>query len=138
MPSKRLLASVRAHEGFRHRAYQDVRGVWTIGFGTNLQTLVIDERTAERWLLAALAAAEDALSFAPGFLHADDVRRDVLVEMAYQLGVRGCLAFRRMWAAVDRKDWWAAASEMLDSRWAREQTPERARTLADRMRSGKW
>jgi lysozyme len=113
-------------------------GVWTIGYGTNLQVLEIDEETAVRWLMEELEGKRAGLLGAPGFKEADDVRQDVLVEMAYQLGVRGCRSFKRMWAAVERQDWWAAASEMLDSKWAREDSPRRAVELATRMRSGKW
>ncbi len=70
------------------------------------------------------------------------VRRDVLVEMAYQLGIGGCLNFKRMWIALrlPTPDYETAAAEMLDSVWAREPpprgTPERAEELAGIMRSG--
>ena len=49
--------------------------------------------------------------------------------MAFQLGLKGVLNFSRMWEALKRHDYVAAADEMLDSRWA-EQTPSRAEALA--------
>ncbi len=132
-----LVASIRQHEGFRARAYQDSVGVWTIGYGTNLQATEIDEATAMQWLLRDMAKVKRELVSVEGFLEADEVRQGVLIEMAYQLGVRGCLKFKKMWAAVVEKDWWAAGSEMLDSRWA-DQTPRRVEALVARMRFGTW
>ena len=44
---QRLVASLEKHEGYRDKAYQDTEGVWTIGYGTNLQELRIDESIEE-------------------------------------------------------------------------------------------
>lgn len=133
----RLIESVKAHEGFRNRAYQDTVGVWTIGYGTNLQALEIDEWTAETWLVEALGEAGEALEDVDGFNACSAVRQDVLVEMAYQLGVKGCLRFEKMWEAIRAGDFIAASDEMLDSKWAK-QTPDRVRQLARRMRLNEW
>ena len=66
----------------------------------------------------------------------DDVRQDVIVQMAFQMGVSGVLAFRRAAAALQARDWEGAASAILDSAWARRQTPHRARRLAEQLRTG--
>ncbi len=42
--------SIRQHEGWRNKAYQDSEGIWTIGYGTNLQELKIDKGLGEGWL----------------------------------------------------------------------------------------
>ncbi|MHA1961068.1 MAG: glycoside hydrolase family protein [Candidatus Thorarchaeota archaeon] len=133
----RLIESIKEHEGFRKRAYKDSLGIWTIGYGTNLQSGEISEETAEMWLLRDLDRVVDALDDVKGFKQANEVRRAVLVEMGYQLGITGCLRFKKMWTAIRAEDWWAAASEMLDSRWAK-QTSARAIALSNRMRHGTW
>jgi len=51
--------------------------------------------------------------------------QQMLVEMAYQIGVGGLLKFRKMLAALERQDWCEALKEGKDSRWFR-QTPARA------------
>lgn len=137
LPS-RLVESVKGHEGRRLRAYRDSRGVWTIGYGTNLQKLEIDEKTAIKWLIRELHRARKGIEKQPGFAEASLVRQDVLTECAYQLGVYGLLRFRNMWAAVAAHDWHTAALEMLNSKVARFQAPERWAVLAERMRSGEW
>ena len=62
-------------------------------------------------------------------------RRDVLVEMVYQLGAKGVLKFKRMLAALEAGDYETAADEMLDSLAAR-QTPQRWAELSKLMREG--
>lgn len=134
----RLVDSVKGHEGLRLKSYQDHLGHWTIGYGTNLEVLEIDEELAEKWLLDRLELIWFALCDVEGFQGISSVRQDVLIEMAYQLGVSGCLKFKKMWAAIREGDFWAAASEGEDSRWCREQTPDRAKLLMTRMRYGTW
>ena len=64
-------------------------------------------------------------------------RQAVLVNMAFNLGIAGLLAFKRMLAACERGEYAAAAREMLDSVWAK-QVGARAVRLAEQMRTGEW
>lgn len=66
----------------------------------------------------------------------DDIRADVLVEMAFQLGIKGVQEFTHMLNAITRQDWDAASQAMLDSEWHK-QTPARCEELAGVMLSGK-
>ncbi len=134
---RRLTESIKQHEGLRLKAYQDTEGVWTIGYGTNLQVLQIGFGLAEDWLVQAIAASEDAARSIPLFAGLSSVRRDVITEMVYNLGLAGVLRFSNMWKAIGEEDWEGAAKEMLDSKWHR-QVGQRARLLAGRMRQGKW
>ncbi len=58
--------------------------------------------------------------------------------MAFQLGVNGVANFKKMIAALIARDYAAAAREMLDSNWAKVQTPARAQRMAEMMRTGVW
>ena len=64
-------------------------------------------------------------------------RKAVLLNMAYQLGVTGCLNFKKMWARIEEGDYYKASVEMLDSRWS-QQTHARALALSQQMKQGKW
>jgi lysozyme len=135
--SDRLVEHVRKSEGLRLRAYQCPAGVWTIGYGTNLQELRIDIDLAEKWLQDKLA---DCLRFAQGYSwwHGlNRARQDVVIDMLYNLGPTRFNGFRRMHAAILRGDFDAAAAEMLDSRWAT-QVGRRARHLSNIMKTGVW
>ena len=50
----------------------------------------------------------------------NEARSDVLISMAYQMGVDGLALFRGMLTAVTQRDFDAAANAMLDSLWARQ------------------
>ncbi|MEN6631676.1 MAG: hypothetical protein ABFD84_04565, partial [Candidatus Polarisedimenticolia bacterium] len=58
----------------------------------------------------------------------------VLADMTFQMGWPRVRDFRKALAAVERGDFETAADEMLDSTWAKEQTPRRAEALAELMR----
>jgi len=144
------ITSILKHEGFKQKPYIDpiainkldtdtreiLIGVWdklnvTIGHGLTYLTeeesaLIVRGRVSR---LSSSLAKEKYY-----FLLLPPVAQQVLIEMAYQLGIPGLLRFKRMWAAIDARDYAAMATEMLDSRWAR-QTPDRAKELADRVRS---
>lgn len=152
MNRDRLVRSLKLHEGYRRQPYRDTLGFWTVGHGTlidallldglpeNLQTVgdlltwLHDPANHEAWLQRdvdqAIAAAERFAGI--GWRDLADEQRETLAEMAYQLGSSGLWEFRRLRAAVRSGDFAAARAEMLASRWA-QQTPTRARTLADRM-----
>ena len=59
----------------------------------------------------------------------------VLLDMAFNVGLPRLRGFKRMWAALEGRDYSEAAKEMLDSKWAR-QVKTRAYTLARMMESG--
>ena len=143
-----VIDSIVGHEGFRSHVYLDAQGFLSLGHGTTVgrisgdsiyslafhsdgvgitkaqaRGLVKDRVSQIRERLARLVDEWWGLS---------KERRDVLVEMAYQLGVNGLMNFKRMFLALAERDYERAAAEMLDSRWAR-QTPERARRLTEIM-----
>ena len=59
-----------------------------------------------------------------------DIRREILTNLSYNLGLNKFKKFRKMNAAVKAGDWAKAAAEMLDSQAARSQTGERYHRLA--------
>lgn len=108
---------VALDEGCELSAYQDSLGVWTIGYGTNLQTLTIDADLAQRWLEEKIAIAEgDARAFFGNFDQLDPVRQSVLINMAYQLGATRLSKWKNFKAAVAHQDWPAAAESLHKSR----------------------
>ena len=65
----------------------------------------------------------------------DEVRRSILYEMCYQLGIDGVKRFRKMWEALADMDYEKASREMKASRWHK-QTPARCEYLAGVMLRG--
>lgn len=128
-----LRKQLERHEGRVAHAYQDHLGFWTIGIGR-----LIDARRGgglsndeiDNLFTNDLNRTKHQLRRnLPWFDDAPDNVKQALCNMAFQLGVRGLLGFRRMLAAVAARDYETAHREALDSKWA-EQTPERAREVA--------
>lgn len=137
-----LIKRLVADEGEVLHCYPDSLGFETIGVGR-----LIDKRRGggitqeeSRYLLRndiAQKTAECETRFE--WWHTiDDVRQAVILCMAFQLGVNGVANFKRMVAALRIRDYVTASIEMLDSDWARKQTPARAQRMARVMRSGVW
>lgn len=73
----------------------------------------------------------------PWFQNLDDVRKGVLLNMSFQMGVDGLLGFKNTLAMIERGDYAEASEGMLNSLWAR-QTPERAQRMSKQMKTGQW
>lgn len=133
-------------EGFREAPYLDTKKLWTVGIGFCLERTYI---TPEQWkylldrkLIDVRITREgaeyltqqrlDVLNVGVPRLfvnwHAlNEVRRNVLLSMAYQMGIEGLAGFQKMRAAIDRGDFVEAAKEGLDSKWAKVDSPARAK-----------
>jgi len=136
MLTDELVEEIKREEGFVPVVYLDNKGKKTIGYGTLLED-GISEAEAEMLLRHRLALmAEELERSRVGEVYANlkaDARR-ALLDMAYNMGVPNLLGFQKMWAALAEGDYAQAASEALDSVYARE-LPARAGRVAERMRS---
>ena len=142
MNMDRLLASVKKHEGYRNKVYKDTLGKRTVGVGHLCveEFWEDDKEYEEKFLMDILEAdlqnaingAERLCSNCPDI---DDLAKEIIVEMVFQLGETGVSKFKNMWKALEQDPpaYSVAASEMLDSRWAK-QTPNRANGLANLMK----
>lgn len=130
-----LIEQLKKDEGFRGKPYRCTAGKLTIGFGRNLDDVGISVGEAEFLLYQDVADVEQALNEIPGYAALDDVRQTVLANMAFNLGLTRLLKFKKMRAALRAGDFNTAATEMLDSLWAR-QVGTRADRLARQMRTG--
>ena len=130
-----LRALLEDHEGRRAFAYRDTVGKLTIGVGRNLTDRGLEEDEIDLLLANDIAIAVEACGeiFGPRFAAFSAPRRQALISMAFNLGGPRLAAFRRMRAAIAAGDWDAAATEALDSRWAR-QTGRRATDIAALLR----
>ena len=129
-----LLASVKTHEGLSLTPYQCTAGANTIGYGRNLDKGITKEE-AEILLLNDLKMSEhEAKRF--NFYHGlTGNRKDVVVEMIFNMGLSRFMLFRKTINAIEKKDFAAASDEMLRSRWST-QVGQRAITLSNKFRAG--
>lgn len=133
-----LIGSAKRNEGLRVAAYQDTKGIWTIGYGRNLQAIRITEQQAGEWLEEdMLAAIRDAQQFPEYVCLIGDARENAFIEMVFNMGAKKVNEFKKMLAAIAQDDWTIAAHEMLNSEWAKE-VGARATRLAQMMVSGEF
>ena len=131
-----LWLQLTAHEGLRLKPYRDSVGKLTIGVGRNLDDTGLREGEAMFLCFCDVALVERALDARlPWWRGLDPARRAVLIDMGFNLGVPGLLAFTDTLAAVKAGRFGDASQSMLRSRWAG-QVGRRAATLSRMMRTG--
>ena len=136
MVSPALLGSVKREEGYVGTVYKDHLGKDTIGYGFLVRDLCIDEDIASLLLQRYLEKLVLQVNRRhPWVVEAPGVLRDVVYEMCYQLGVDGFSRFKKTIKLMMEGQYEAASIEMLDSLWAKKQTPPRAKRLSDKVLS---
>lgn len=138
MTSQYLIPDLERDEGCRLSAYQDTRGVWTVGYGHAYvhSGTVWTQAQADAQLQIDVQAVEASLDLHLSWWRSlDDLRQDVCANAAFNMGVTGFCQFHNTLAAVQRHDWQAAHDGLLASLWAT-QVGQRAVRLAEQMRTG--
>ena len=142
MDIERLKKQVIANEGIRKTAYKDTLNNWTIGVGhlirlPNEEYLLDKELTDLEVDQIFITDLNQAIDDARKFIDADtipDEAFEVVVDMAFNLGLPKLMAFQNFQQALRDKDFVKASYEMLDSLWAK-QLPNRSKRLAKIMRN---
>lgn len=139
-----LIDSIKENEGFRDHIYKDTLGFDTIGYGFKCDSLTRDElelnggiiepmskEVADKILKKKLAKLTSKVYDAiPWLNNSPKEVQEVVIEMAYQMGVGGVLKFKNTLNFIKENDYKNASSNMMKSLWAK-QTPNRAKKLAN-------
>ncbi len=137
----RLIKMLKRHEGVKSHAYQCTAKRWTIGVGRNIDAdggIGLSEEEINYLLRNDIRRIVDELDGEyPWFKELDSVRKDAIIDIAFNLGATRLRGFKRALAAMSAKDYSTAATEFLDSRWAR-QVGNRALELADLISCGEY
>lgn len=134
----KIAETIKKAEGFMPKAYRDSVGVWTVGYGWNLEARPLSPELAEVILLVQLEQdLKKLLTAIPWVASLSEVRQFVLLEMCFNLGLSGLLGFKNTLNLVKQGRYSEAASAMLQSRWAG-QVKGRAIRLARSMESNVW
>lgn len=127
------------HEGEVNHAYQDSEGYWTIGVGHlidkqkggkishEISMLILDDDIAE-----VMNQCDRAFDW---FDDLDEVRKIVILNMVFNLGLAGFKDFKKTIQYIDNENYNEASIEMLDSKWASQVGP-RAAELSEMMKNG--
>jgi len=152
---KRLLASLEIHEGLRLVAYKDTVGVWTIGFGHNLeangglegekradwkgytitqeQAIALLEQDLDRCMVVVEATEEWP------FMNSK-ARQNALIELIFNMGLgndkHGYTSFANTRRAMREQDWGQVRAGLMDSKWYKQVGKGRGEYLCDLFYTG--
>jgi lysozyme len=134
----RIKSQLVRHEGLRLKPYRCTAGKLTIGIGRNLDDRGISQKEAYAMLERDILDCEQQLldEIPDVYTGLDEVRQSVLLNMCFNLGLKGLLQFKNTLAFIASGDWERAANNMLASKWAK-QVGMRAIELSELMRKGK-
>jgi lysozyme len=134
---ERIKEQLIRHEGLRLKPYRCTAGKLTIGIGRNLDDCGISQTEAYVLLENDIQNCEKQLldEIPEIYNPLDEVRKSVLLNMCFNLGIGGLLGFNNTLAFIAAGDWERAANNMLVSRWAK-QVGRRAIELSELMRKG--
>ena len=135
MSFKKLKDRIKKNEGYSDKPYQDQLGFYTIGYGH----LITEEDS--KYYIKKFKKNHFEKLFETDFKKAKDQykknffkknhrasEKELLIEMLFQLGVKGVFKFKKMLYFLNKKQKFMASLEMLDSLWYL-QTPERVKNL---------
>lgn len=137
MTTGKLVEQLTRHEGLRLKPYKDSVGKLTIGIGRNLDDKGISIEEAQLLLQNDIIEARYEAHRFPWFLHLNEVRQHVILNMLFNMGTTRLLGFKKMIDAIKNEDYAEAKIQMLDSKWATQVGP-RATELADMMETGEY
>lgn len=145
-----IIQILNFEEGYRESPYLDTQGFPTVAGGIRIgpkggslssYTFTVPRQVGDFWKQVIVDGKLIQMKGRPIINNAlnqcNSARADVLLSMAYQMGVDGLALFRGTLSSITNGDFDAAANGMLDSLWAR-QTPARARRHAAVMRTGTY
>jgi len=121
--TKKLLEMLKRHEGVESHVYRCSAGYETIGVGRNISKSGLGLSDDEvDYLLEndIIRVIKELSSEYPWFKNLDDVRKDAIIDIGFNLGATRLRGFRRALAAMDAADYKTASLEFLDSKWSRD------------------
>ena len=120
---QKLLEMLKRHEGVESHVYRCSAGFETIGAGRNISKsgLGLSDDEVDYLLENDIVRVIKELSSEyPWFKDLDDVRKDAIIDISFNLGATRLRGFRRALAAMDAADYKTASLEFLDSKWSRD------------------
>ncbi|MDB4298002.1 glycoside hydrolase family protein [bacterium] len=121
--TEKLLEMLKRHEGVKSHVYLCSAGYETIGVGRNISKSGMGLSDDEvDYLLEndIVRVIKELSSEYPWFKDLDDVRKDAMIDISFNLGATRLRGFKRALAAMEVADYTTAAKEFLDSKWSRD------------------
>ena len=139
--SERLIKMLKRHEGVKSHAYKCSAGKVTVGVGRNIDEnggIGLTDSEIDMLLANDIKRVEQELTDRfSWYRNLDSVRREAMIDIAFNLGITKLLGFKKALAAMEGGDYYWASTEFNASRWA-EQVGYRAEELCDMSETGEY
>jgi len=138
--TEKLLDMLKRHEGVKSHVYLCSAGYETIGVGRNISKsgLGLSDDEVDYLLENDIVRVIKELSLEyPWFKNLDDVRKDAIIDIGFNLGATRLRGFKRALAAMEVADYKTASLEFLDSKWSRD-VKGRSTELAYMIETGEY
>mgnify|MGYP005988215069 FL=1 len=136
MNKNRFIKQMRFHEGVKNKVYKDHLGIETIGVGRNLVDRGLSDEEVDYLLGNDITIVENELDNGLSWWRdLDEVRQRALADLAFNMGLPRLHGFVKMLDGLQRRDYHAAADELLDSKYAK-QVGARSERVAQMIRTG--
>lgn len=145
-----IIPILNYEEGYREKPYLDTLGYPTVAGGIKIgpqgaslanYTFSVPRAIGDAWKQVivnnTIAEMQNYQNIAAALKQCNPAREDILISMAYQMGVPKLSKFAKALLFISNADFINGSKEMLDSVWAR-QTSARARRHAEVMRTGTY
>jgi lysozyme len=137
-PRSALEALLVLHEGWRRFPYRDTKGLLTIGVGRNLVDRGLDDAEVGYLLNRDIARVAGELAAGwPWAARLDPVRRAVLLELLFNLGLARFRRFAPTLAVIEAGRYAEAAGRLRRAPWYT-QVGTRAVRLTAMLETGSW
>lgn len=141
MDDGRLINTIVSHEGYRQFAYNDTKGLATVGIGRCIDKsrgkgILMNE--AMYLLQNDIDECKTKLQSLPWYIILSPIRQGAIIELVFNLGFSGLMGFKKMINAMSKSDYKDAAKELLDSLWAKQVGPNRSQNIAYRIEFGAY
>ena len=134
-----LKEMIAKHEGYEPRVYKCTNGYDTIGYGFAIKDLYMNKEVADlildqkiQEMLKRILSDKD---WGEWFSEKPQHIQEVLINMIFQIGFSGVKKFRKTIQYMKDDNFLLASEEMLDSKWAKSDSPNRAKELSEIVKS---
>ena len=145
MNIKQFREELKRDEGVKNEVYLDHLGLptcgighliteWDIEYNAEVGTPVAEERVNELFEKDLATTIDECKLIYNDFDVLPVKVQHIVANMMFNMGRPRLSRFHKMKKAIDNRDWYEAAYEMTDSKWAK-QVPNRAMRLVQEMQS---
>ena len=135
MGYQNLKKRIKLNEGYSPKPYKDQLGYLTMGYGhlilSNEKILLkkkIHKKELEEIFEKDFKKALSNFNNTFKSLILNKKEKELLIEMIFQLGIKGCLKFNNLLKNMRKGNKYIVCFEMMDSLWYK-QTPQRVKIL---------